>query len=147
MTRVALVVSEPIRPAMGGIGVRYLELARRLPAAGFDTVLISPGAPDEAAACGLDPAAVRRFEAARLADLLADRDVVVAQGQLANDVVLLDSARPVVVDLYDPWLIENFQYLESLGLEESDIEELSSEESDTEELSGEAFVEPPEAMA
>ncbi len=117
MTRVALVVSEPIRPAMGGIGVRYLELATRLPAAGFDTVLISPGSLDDAAACGLDAGAVRRFDAARLNELLSDRDVVVAQGQLANDALLASGERPVVVDLYDPWLVENFQYLETLGLE------------------------------
>lgn len=117
MTRVALVVSEPIRPAMGGIGVRYLELAKRLPAAGFDTVVLSPGSVAEAEACGLDPAVVRPFDAARLGELLADRDAVVAQGQLANDAVLAGGERPVVVDLYDPWLVENFQYLETLGLD------------------------------
>jgi len=32
MTRVALLSSEPIRPRMAGIGIRYLELARRFPA-------------------------------------------------------------------------------------------------------------------
>ena len=32
MTRIALVSSEAIRPRMAGIGIRYLELARRLPA-------------------------------------------------------------------------------------------------------------------
>jgi hypothetical protein len=117
VSRVALVVSEPIRPAMGGIGVRYLELAKRLPLAGLDTILVSPGSVDEATACGLDPDAVRRFEAGRLAELLADRDVVVAQGQLANDVVHAGGDRPLVVDLYDPWLVENFQYLETLGLD------------------------------
>lgn len=117
MTRVALLVSEPIRPAMGGIGVRYLELARRLPEAGFDTVVLSPGSVDDAAACGLDPDRVRPFEPARLDELLADREVVVAQGQLANDAVRARGELPVVVDLYDPWLIENFHYLETLGLD------------------------------
>ena len=46
--RLALVCSEPIRERMAGIGIRYLEMARRLPALGVDTVLLSPGAPDAA---------------------------------------------------------------------------------------------------
>lgn len=117
MRRVALVSSEPIRPAMGGIGVRYLELARRLPAAGFDVRLLSPGAPEEAAACGLDPAAVETLRPGALAAQLADRDVVVAQGQRANDVLLETAHLPVVIDLYDPWLVENFHYFRSLGLD------------------------------
>jgi hypothetical protein len=117
VSRVALVASEPIQAAMGGIGVRYLELARRLPAAGFDTVVVSPGTVEEAAACGLDPRAVRPFDAARVRELLADRDAVVAQGQLANDVLLAETGLPVAVDLYDPYLVENFRYLEPLGLD------------------------------
>lgn len=118
MTRVALLSSEPIRPLMGGIGIRYLELARRLPAFGFDTVLISPAAPEESGRCGLDPKRVRRFERERLGELLADRDAVVAQGQLANDLLL--GARPdlaIAIDLYDPWLVENLHYHETLGLD------------------------------
>jgi glycosyltransferase involved in cell wall biosynthesis len=117
VSRVALVSSEPLRPAMGGIGVRYLELARRLPAAGFDTVLVSPAAVDETAACGVPPERVRRFAAGRLGELLADRDVVVVQGQLGNDVVLAGLGLPVVVDLYDPWLVENLHYAGRLGLD------------------------------
>lgn len=121
MTRIALVSSEPIRPRMAGIGIRYLELARRLPertpAGEIETVLVSPGDPADAAELGLDPARVRRFEAGRVGEVLADADVVVAQGQLANDVVLGLPDTPVVVDLYDPWLVENLHYLDSLGLD------------------------------
>jgi hypothetical protein len=126
MKRIALVSSEPIRERMAGIGIRYLELARRLPAAaGVETVLISPAPPEESeralaaaaereeggAAAGDGevgaPAAVRRFAAAELPRLLADCDAVVAQGQLANDLLLAGGERPVAVDLYDPWLVEN----------------------------------------
>ena len=64
MTRVATPVTEPIRPAMGGVGVRYLELATRLPAAGFDIVLPRPASVDQAAACGAHPGSVRPFDAA-----------------------------------------------------------------------------------
>lgn len=118
MTRVALLSSEPIRPTMAGIGIRYLELARRLPELGFDTVLVSPAAPAESAACGLDPARVRRFEPGQVAELVADREVVLAQGQLANDLLLgAPAGVPVAIDLYDPWLVENLHYHATLGLD------------------------------
>ncbi len=117
MRRVALLSSEPIRPAMGGIGIRYLELARRLPELGFDTVLVSPAPPEESARCGLDPARVRRFEPGAVAALFADREVAVAQGQLANDLLAACPELPIAIDLYDPWLVENLHYFATLGLD------------------------------
>ena len=73
MTRVALLSSEPIRPLMAGIGIRYLEFARRLPAHGVDVVLVSPAAPEETAALGgLGGVEIRRFERGRLAALLGE---------------------------------------------------------------------------
>lgn len=117
-TRIALLSSEPVRPLMAGIGIRYLELARRLPSEGIDIVLISPASPGETQALeGLEKANVRRFERGRLAALLGDCDGAVAQGQLANDLLLEVPGLPVAIDLYDPWLIENFAYLETLGLD------------------------------
>jgi glycosyltransferase involved in cell wall biosynthesis len=118
MTRVALLSSEPIRPLMAGIGIRYLEFARRLPAAGVDVVLVSPAEPAETAGfSGLGGVEVRRFERGRLAAILGNCDAAVAQGQLANDLVLEMPGLPVAIDLYDPWLIENFAYFETLGLD------------------------------
>ncbi|HSM51740.1 MAG TPA: glycosyltransferase family 4 protein [Thermoanaerobaculia bacterium] len=117
MSRVALLSSEPVRPRMAGIGIRYLELARRLPETGHETVLISPASREESAAAGLDPAAVRPFGSAPLAGLVADCDAAVAQGQLANDLLLASPALPVAIDLYDPWLVENLHYTATLGLD------------------------------
>lgn len=117
MTRVALLSSEPIRPLMAGIGIRYLEFARRLPAEGVEVVLVSPAAPEETAELGLDGVEIRRFERGRLAEILRGCDAAVAQGQLANDLVLEMPNLPVAIDLYDPWLIENFAYHETLGLD------------------------------
>jgi glycosyltransferase involved in cell wall biosynthesis len=135
MRRIALLSSEPIRPAMAGIGIRYLELARRLPAAAaaaaadggeIATVLVSPADPAAARAAfgdrgdgggGSGGVEVRRFERGRLAALLADCDAAVAQGQLANDLLLERPELPVAIDLYDPWLVENLHYLDSLGLD------------------------------
>ena len=47
MTRIALLPSEAIRPQMAGIGIRYLELARRLPRPGIEAVLVTSGDPAE----------------------------------------------------------------------------------------------------
>jgi glycosyltransferase involved in cell wall biosynthesis len=98
---------------MAGIGIRYLEFARRLPAYGLEVTLVSPtpvGDLPDFAGEGLCS------DQASLPDLVARCDVVVAQGQLANTAALCCS-QPVVIDLYDPWLVENFHYLESLGLD------------------------------
>lgn len=113
--RVGLLSSEPIRPACGGIGVRYLELARRLPAFGFDVVLASPADVETMMACGLERERVRTLADGRLVEAFADRDVGVAQGQLANDLLTARADLPVAIDLYDPWLIENLHYASSLG--------------------------------
>ncbi|MCG8461553.1 MAG: glycosyltransferase family 4 protein [Holophagales bacterium] len=119
MSRVALLPSEPIRARMAGIGIRYLEMALRLPAFGVEVVLVTAG--DVADAEALLPAKgeleVRSFGRGRLAELLADCDAVVSQGQLANDVVIELDDTPIAVDLYDPFLVENLHYAESLGLD------------------------------
>jgi hypothetical protein len=117
MTRVALISSEPVRARMAGIGIRYLELARRLPAYGLDVALLSPAEPAETEALGLPGVAVRRFERGRLAALLHDCDAAVAQGQLANDLLLEMPELPAAIDLYDPWLVENLSYAATLGLD------------------------------
>ncbi len=115
MTRIALLPSEAIRPQMAGIGIRYLELARRLPRPGIEVVLVTPGEPAEVPD-GL-PSEVRRFERGRLQEILADCDAAVSQGQLANDLVTECPELPAAIDLYDPFLVENLHYTETLGLD------------------------------
>ncbi|HVT57540.1 MAG TPA: glycosyltransferase [Thermoanaerobaculia bacterium] len=117
MTRIALLASEPIRRRMAGIGIRYLEFARRLSCHGIETVLISPAAPAETAELELTGVELRRFERARLPELVAGCQGAVAQGQLANDLLLAVPELPVAIDLYDPWLVENLSYAASLGLD------------------------------
>ena len=117
MTRIALLSSEPIRPHMAGIGIRYLELARRLPRLGFDVRLVSPATPEESKALGIPASDLRQFERGRLGPLLAGCDAAVAQGQLANDLLLELPGLPAAIDLYDPWLVENLSYVPTLGLD------------------------------
>lgn len=116
-TRVALLSSEPVRRRMAGIGIRYFELARRLPAFGFEVVLVHPGDPADVPAGELPGVEIRRFERGRLAALVADCHVAVAQGHLANDLLVEVPRLPTAVDLYDPFLVENLHYLGSLGLD------------------------------
>jgi len=117
MTRIALLSSEPIRPRMAGIGIRYLEFARRLAAAGLETVLLSPADPEESAGLALPGVELRRCEPGRLAEQLRGCGAAVAQGQLANNLVLAAPGLPAALDLYDPWLVENLSYLATLGLD------------------------------
>jgi len=116
VTRIALIPSEPIRPHMAGAGIRYYEFARRLPGYGFEVVLFTPGEVADVPARELPGVRVRRFERPRLGELLADCDVAVSQGQLANDLVIEAPELPSVIDLHDPFLAENLHYAETLGL-------------------------------
>lgn len=116
MTRIALVASETIRPRMAGIGIRYLEMARRLPSHGFQVVLVTPGLVSDVPSLP-NGAEARAFERGRLGEILWDCDVVVTQGQLANDVLIELPQTPVAVDFYDPFLVENLHYVDSLGLD------------------------------
>ena len=114
MTRIALLSSEPVRERMAGIGIRYLELARRLPRPGIEVVLLSPA---EAGETPEIPGEVRTFRREAIPDLTRDCDGAVAQGQLANDLLLARPRLPTAIDLYDPWMIENFSYHRTLGLD------------------------------
>ncbi|HVR28678.1 MAG TPA: glycosyltransferase family 4 protein [Thermoanaerobaculia bacterium] len=113
---IALVSSEPLRAVMAGIGIRYVEIARHLAREGLSVALVHPGpladTPD--AGPGVEP---RLFRRGGLASVLGDCGAVVAQGQLANDVALELPSTPLAIDLYDPWLVENLHYAESLGLD------------------------------
>lgn len=117
MNRIGLVSSEPLRPRMAGIGIRYLEMARHLQSMGFDVVVLSPSTIAEMREVLGDDVDVGTFEHGSLSSQLEGCAAIVAQGQLANDVVLECGDRPVVIDLYDPWLVENLHYLETLGLD------------------------------
>ncbi len=116
-TKVALLPSEPMRRRMAGIGIRYMELARRLPRHGVEVVLITAGEVAEAEALELPVADVRGFERGRLAERVADCDAAVGQGQLANDLLLEAPELPIAIDLYDPFLVENLHYVDTLGLD------------------------------
>ena len=117
MKRVGLVCSEALGEQAAGIGIRYLEMARRLPGLGFDAVLVSPWRSGESPDVGSGSAEARQFDSAPLSVLLGDCDAAVAQGQLANNVLHELPDLPTAIDLYDPFLVENLTHFDTLGLD------------------------------
>lgn len=111
--RVALLCSEPMRPTMAGIGIRYLEFARHLPRRGIDVVVLSPATAAEAAP--LDLPCHRTISPGRLAKQVADCRAVIAQGSQSNGLLGQVRAIPICIDLYDPFLVEHFLYHQTLG--------------------------------
>ncbi len=117
MSKIALVSSEPLRPHMAGIGIRYLEFARHLSAAGIEVVLSSPAAPETTRQLVGEAVEVRPFSPRGLRRRFSDCRGAVAQGPLADQILRKQPRLPVAIDLADPWLVENLHHGETLGLE------------------------------
>ncbi len=114
---VALICPEPIRERMQGIGIRFWEMAELLRKQGHQVMLWVPNedippekTPGTASLWG---PALRRF--------LKEAVAVVLHGHISE--IYFDLLRqenlgkgpPLVVDLYDPFLVENLQYTPLLG--------------------------------
>ncbi len=101
MTRILLVCPEPLghgHPA--GVGIRFLEMQKALAADGHGVTLLSPP---------MTPATLQQQS--------NDADVAIVQGHIANDFFAHARPIPTVVDLYDPFIIENLHYFASRGAE------------------------------
>lgn len=112
MTRALLVCPEPLghrQPA--GIGIRFLEMARVLRGDGHDVTLLSrdAGAVDGCRVDAITPETLHRHAAAA--------EVAVVQGHAANDLFAHAAPLPTVVDLYDPFIVENLHYYRERGAE------------------------------
>jgi glycosyltransferase involved in cell wall biosynthesis len=112
MTRVLLICPEPLghgQPA--GVGIRFLEMAKVLRAAGHEVTLLSRDA-GAVAGCRVDeitPQTLQRYT--------READVAVVQGHATNDLFAHGESIPTVVDLYDPFIIENLHYFAMRGAE------------------------------
>ncbi|HYM60885.1 MAG TPA: glycosyltransferase family 4 protein [Thermoanaerobaculia bacterium] len=112
MTRVLLVCPEPLghgQPA--GIGIRFLEMARVLVAGGYSVTVISADGGDvpDARCEAVSPQSILRAT--------STSEVAVVQGHVANELFSHGHPIPTVVDLYDPFIIENLHYFGSRGAE------------------------------
>lgn len=110
MSRVLLLCPEPLghgQPA--GVGIRFLEFARALLAEGHSVTVLSAdgGGVEGCAAAAISPAAIR--------DASRASDVAVLQGHVANEFAAHAAPIPLVVDLYDPYIVENLHYFDERG--------------------------------
>jgi len=112
MTRALLVCPEPLGHGHpSGVGIRFLEMAKVLLADGHEVTLLSRDA-GAVAGCRVDavtPETLQRYT--------AEADVAVVQGHAGNDFFAHGRAIPTVVDLYDPFIVQNMNYYESRGAE------------------------------
>ncbi|HXH90630.1 MAG TPA: glycosyltransferase [Thermoanaerobaculia bacterium] len=112
MTRALLVCPEPLghrQPA--GIGIRFIEMSKVLLADGHDVTLLSRDA-GNVAGCRVDaitPENLERYS--------HEAEVAIVQGHAANEVFAHAAPIPTVVDLYDPFIVENLHYYSSRGAE------------------------------
>ncbi|MEO8196474.1 MAG: glycosyltransferase family 4 protein [Thermoanaerobaculia bacterium] len=118
MSRVLLLCPEPGRAAMAGVGIRFWEMARHLGRRHEVRLGFPNDVADLAGAAALAEARVVRYDAANIAELARWSEVVVLHAHVSN--LYLDHAgarepRPLVVDLYDPFPIENLNYYPQLG--------------------------------
>jgi glycosyltransferase involved in cell wall biosynthesis len=112
MSRVLLVCPEPLghgQPA--GIGIRFVEMARVLRADGHTVAVLSRdgGFVAECRTGVTTPENLLQFS--------SESDVAVVQGHVANDLFAHAKPIPVVVDLYDPFIVENLHYYATRGAE------------------------------
>ncbi len=112
MARVLLVCPEPLgqgQPA--GIGIRVVEIARVLAADGHSITILSPDGGSVA------PHAAGRLTPEELLRHSSSSDVAIVEGHAINDFIAHAKRIPTVVDLYDPFIIENLHYYASRGAE------------------------------
>ncbi|HEX8408080.1 MAG TPA: glycosyltransferase family 4 protein [Thermoanaerobaculia bacterium] len=112
MSRVMLVCPEPLghgQPA--GVGIRFIEMARVLRDDGHAVTILSPdaGAVEGCAADYINPQTLLAVSHAS--------DAAVVQGHVANAFFQQAAPIPTVVDLYDPYIIENLHYYAERGAE------------------------------
>ena len=110
MTRVLLVCPEPLghgQPA--GVGIRFLEIARVLRDDGHAVTLLSPDA-GQVDGCQAD-----YINPPTIATRSAVNDVAVLQGHVANGYFMDAKPIPTVIDLYDPFIVENLHYYSEQG--------------------------------
>ncbi len=112
MSRVLLVCPEPLghrQPA--GIGIRFVEMARVLLRDKHSVSVLSPDG-GTVEGCRSEMTTPQS-----LANGTAAADVVIVQGHVANDLFVHGKPVPTVVDLYDPYIIENVHYYAERGPE------------------------------
>lgn len=109
MSRVLILANEHVRRRMAGPAIRCFEFARALSLHGHAVTLASPFDSDLDA----QPFRLARYDESSLLGLAGDHDVTVMQGYvLMRQPELRNAAAHLVVDLYDPFPLENLIQLQ-----------------------------------
>ncbi len=116
MSRGFLICPEPVRRLTAGVGTRFVALARVLVGAGHRVTLAIPNDPAESE-LRCDGLTVVNALPDGLGAAAGGHDWVLLHGHLGNHYLCQRDDLPVVVDLYDPFLVENLHYHAKLGLE------------------------------
>jgi|YelNatPaOPRAMG01_1025707.scaffolds.fasta_scaffold10605_1 glycosyltransferase involved in cell wall biosynthesis len=104
-THVLMISHEAPGPRMSGPAIRYWHLAEVL-AREFPVVLAIPGEPT-ASGSGFEVQGYRRQDGYPLLTLTAKADVIITAGFLLYHYPFLkETGKPLVVDLYDPFILE-----------------------------------------
>lgn len=111
-----MICPEPVRRITAGVGTRFVALAEVLADAGHSVSLAVPNEPAEAEGVAA-PVAVVRAAPDSLGAQADGHDWVLLHGHLGNHYLSQRDDLPVVVDLYDPFLVENLHYHRELGFE------------------------------
>lgn len=111
-----MICPEPVRRLTAGVGTRFVALAEVLSRAGHGVTLAVPNDPAEAAAVEPPVELVQAVPDA-LGAQADGHDWVLIHGHLGNHYLSQRDDLPVVVDLYDPFLVENLHYHRELGFE------------------------------
>lgn len=94
-----------------GIGIRFVEIARVLLADGHAVTMLSPDAGN------VDGCTAQHLGVETLITASAAHDVAIVQGHVATAFFQHAQPIPTVVDLYDPYIIENLHYYPDRGEE------------------------------
>lgn len=116
MTKLLIISPDIVDSYMAGPGIRAWELARAL-SAHVSVILAVPNEPRT----GMGAVDVRDYSASRpaLRELARSADVLLVQGFTLHDFPFLeDLNKPIVVDLYDPFVIENLEVHSFRGMPE-----------------------------
>jgi glycosyltransferase involved in cell wall biosynthesis len=108
MNRVLIISPDVVAEKMAGPGIRYWEMSRAL-AKHLDVTLAIPNRTDlQPPKVGLETYA--RGQASSIQGLVADADIVLFSGYLIDQFPFLSEvSQPTVVDLYDPFILENLE--------------------------------------
>lgn len=115
MSRAFLLCPEPIRSVTAGVGSRFLTLCRVLAEDGNEVTLAVPN--DAAEVPPLHRSVdVVSVEPERVGQQADGHEWVLLHAHLGNHYLNQRDDLPVVVDLYDPFLVENLHYHRDLGM-------------------------------